>query len=79
MAYTLNAKLGDLLDDPSAIQVLERYVPGVSKNPMLRQAREMTLESLLAMPQAKELGITEAMVTRLLAEINNRKRPAPPG
>jgi len=36
-------------------------------------ASGMTLKSLLAMPQAKQAGITEEMVTKLLAEVNARK------
>jgi hypothetical protein len=58
MAYTLDTKLGDILNDPRAVEVLERYVPGVSKNPLLDLAKEQTLRSLLAMPQAEEYGVT---------------------
>jgi hypothetical protein len=73
MAYTLDTKLGELLKDTHAAEILERYAPGVSKNPMLGLARGMTIRSLLAMPQAKEAGITEEMVSKVLAEINARK------
>lgn len=73
MAYTLDTKVGEILDDTHAIDVLEKYAPGVSKNPMIGFARGMTLKSLLAMPQAKEAGITEEMVLKVLTEINARK------
>ena len=73
MAYTLDTKLGDLLKDTHAVEVLERHAPGVSKNPMIAFAHGMTLKSILAMPQAKEAGITEDMVSKVLAEINARK------
>jgi hypothetical protein len=73
MAYTLDTKVGDILKDTQALEVLEKYAPGVSKNPMIGLAKGMTLKALLAMPQAKEAGITEAMVTKVLAEINARK------
>ena len=73
MAYTLDTKVGDILKDTHAVEVLERYAPGVSKNPMLGLAKGMTLKSLLAMPQAKQAGITEDMVLKVLAEINARK------
>jgi hypothetical protein len=72
MAYTLDTKLGDLLNDTQAVEVLERHVPGVSKNPMIGMATGMTLRSILAMPQAKQYGITEDMVQKVLAEINTR-------
>ena len=72
MAYTLDTKVGDLLRDTHAVEVLERHAPGVSKNPMLGMASGMTLRSILAMPQAKQYGITEDMVQKVLTEINNR-------
>ena len=73
MAYTLDTKVGEILKDTHAVEILERYAPGVSKNPMIGLAKGMTLKSLLAMPQAKQAGITEEMVTKVLAEINARK------
>ena len=73
MAYTLDTKVGEILKDTHAVEVLERHAPGVSNNPMIGLAKGMTLKSLLAMPQAKQAGITEDMVTKVLAEINARK------
>jgi hypothetical protein len=73
MAYTLDTKVGEILKDTHAVEVLERHVPGISKNPMLGLAGGMSLKSILAMPQAKEAGITEDMVNKVLAEINTRK------
>jgi hypothetical protein len=73
MAYTLDTNVGEILKDTHAVEVLERHVPGISKNPMLGLAGGMSLKSILAMPQAKEAGITEDMVTKVLAEINARK------
>jgi len=73
MAYTLDTTVGEILKDTHAVEVLERHVPGVSKNPMIGMAKGMTLKSILAMPQAKEAGLTEDMVSKVLAEINTRK------
>jgi hypothetical protein len=73
MAYTLDTTVGEILKDTHAVEILERHVPGVSKNPMIGLARGMTLKSLLAMPQAKDAGITEDMVLKVLAEINAHK------
>jgi len=73
MVYTLDTKVGEILNDTDAIEVLERHAPGVSKNPMIGLAKGMTLKSILAMPQAKQAGITEEMVQKVLAEINARK------
>lgn len=74
MAYSLDTKVGDLLKDTGAVKILEKYAPGVSKNPMVGLAKGMTLKSLLAMPQAREAGLTEEMVKKVLAEINALKK-----
>ena len=74
MAYTMDTKVGEILDDTGAVKILEKYVPGVSKNPMIGFARGMTLKALLAMPQAKDAGLTEEMVKKVLAEINAIKK-----
>jgi hypothetical protein len=73
MAYTLDSKVGEILDDTGAVKILEKHVPGISKNPMLGFARGMTLKSVVDMPPAKEAGLTEDMVKKVLAEINALK------
>ncbi|HUE99316.1 MAG TPA: hypothetical protein VMN99_08670 [Anaerolineales bacterium] len=74
MAYTMDSKVGEILKDPGAVKVLEKYAPGVSKNPMIGLAKGMTLKTLISMPQAKEAGVTEEMVKKVLAEINALKK-----
>ena len=73
MAYTLETTVGEILKDTNALDVLDKHVPGASKNPMLGLASGMTLKSLLAMPQAKQFGVTEELVNQFLAEVNARK------
>ena len=72
MDYTLDTKVGEILKDTRAVEILERYAPGISKNPIIGFAKGMSLRTILSMPQAKEAGITEEMVTNVLAEINAR-------
>jgi hypothetical protein len=74
VAYTLDTKVGELLKDPKAVEVAERYAPGISRNAMLGLFKGRTLRSLLEMPQARKAGITEDMVLKVLEEING-----PPG
>jgi len=73
MAYTLDTKVGEILKDAHAVEILEKYVPGISKNPLIGLARGMTLKKLVSMPQAKQAGITEEMVVKVLEEINAPK------
>lgn len=72
MAYTLDTKVGELLSDTRALEILEKHVPGVSTNPMIGMASGMTIKSLLAMPQAQQYGVTEEKVIKVLEEINAR-------
>jgi hypothetical protein len=73
MAYSLDSKVGELLKDPKAVKIIERYAPGISKNPMIGLAKGMTLKSVVSMPQAKEAGLTEDMIKQVLAEVNAQK------
>ena len=72
MAYSMDTKVGDILKDTRALEILEKHVPGVSTNPMIGMASGMTIKSLLAMPQAQQYGITEEKVMKILEEINAR-------
>lgn len=74
MAYTLQSKLGDLLNDAVAVKVLEKSAPGITTNPMIGLARGMSLDTLLAMPQAKQYGISREMVLKVLSEIEAKKK-----
>lgn len=73
MAYTMDTKVGDILKDTRAVEILEKHVPGISTNPMIGFAQGMTIRSLLELPQAKQYGVTEERVSQVLAEINARK------
>jgi hypothetical protein len=70
MAFTLNTTLGELIDNPQAKAVLDAQLPGVSTHPMVAMARGMTLNMILSMPQAAQLGLTKDKAEALLAEIN---------
>ena len=70
MKFTLETKLGTLLDSPQAKAIIEKYMPGVSTNPMIGMAKGMSLNMLLATPQAAQFGITKEKVESVLAEIN---------
>jgi hypothetical protein len=70
MAYTLDTQLGTLLDNPQAKAVLEQYFPGISTNPMVGMVRGVSLNSILSMPQAAQMGITKDKVEAALVEVN---------
>jgi len=70
MTYSLDSKLGDLLVDPRVINILEKYLPGASKNPQISLARGMVLKVILAFPQARQAGLTKELVENIIAEAN---------
>ncbi len=72
MVFTLDTTVGELLDNPQAKALLDQYLPGVSANPMIAMVRGMSLNMLLAMPQAAQLGITKEKAEAILAEINKQ-------
>ncbi len=70
MEFTLDTKLGTLLDHPQAKAIIDKYLPGVSTNPMIDMVKGMTLNMILATPQAAQFGITKEKVETVLKEIN---------
>jgi hypothetical protein len=72
MEVTLDTTLGTLLDNPQAKAVLDEYLPGVSSNPLVAMAKGMSLKTILSMPQAAQLGLTQAKAEEILAEINRQ-------
>ncbi len=72
MAFTLDTTLGELLKEPQAKAIIDQYLPGLSGNPMLAMVQGMSLNAILAMPQAAQFGLTKEKVEAILAEINAR-------
>jgi len=72
MAYTLDTTVGEILDNPQAKAVLDQYLPGASSNPMIAMVRGVSLNMLLALPQAAQLGITKEKAEAVLVEINKQ-------
>lgn len=70
MAFTMDTTLGSLLDHPQAKPIVDKYLSGVSSNPMVGMVKGLTLNQVLSMPQAQQLGITRDKVESLLAEVN---------
>ena len=70
MAFTLNTTLGELLDEPKAKTLLDKHFPGIAANPMVAMVKGMSLNMLLSMPQAVQLGITKEKVESILNEVN---------
>lgn len=77
MPYTLESTVGEILKDEVAVEVFEKYVPGITHNPLIGFAKGMTLKSLLSFPQLAQNGITEEMLVGVLTEIEETKKNRP--
>jgi hypothetical protein len=72
MPFTRDTKISELLDNPQAKTVLDKQMPGLADNPMIAMVKGMTLNMLLSMPQAAQLGITKEKVDAFLVEVNKQ-------
>ncbi len=70
MAFTLDTPFGTLLDNPQAKPIVDKYLPGVSTNPMVGMIKGVSLNQVLSMPQAAQFGITKDKVQAMLNEVN---------
>lgn len=70
MAFTMDSTLNDILNDPKAVEVMNKYAPGISTNPMVGMVKGMSLNQILSMPQAAQFGLTKEKVEAMVAEIN---------
>lgn len=55
MAFSLDSKIKDILKDPRACAVLDKYAEGSSKNPQMKLVGGLTLRKLAGFPQAAYL------------------------
>jgi len=66
MAANIDMKLRDLMKDPAAVEVLEKFFPGFTKNPQLKLGYSMTFRKIAKFPQAK---VSPEMLEKLEEEL----------
>lgn len=49
MAYSINSKVGELLDNPAPRAVIDKHIPDMATNPQVGMARGMALKMVAAM------------------------------
>ena len=52
MAFSLDSKVKDILKNPAAAAVLDKYSEGASKNPQMKLVGALTFRKLASFPQA---------------------------
>lgn len=49
----METTLGEILDNPELVAIMEEMTPGVTKNPMIKMAKGFTLAKIVKTPAAK--------------------------
>lgn len=62
MAFSLDSKVKDILKNPAAAAVLDKYSPDASRNPQMKLVGGLTFRKLASFPQA---GLTEEKVAEI--------------
>jgi len=68
MAITIDSKLKDVVANPAAVEIMEKYIPGFSSNPQLKLGYRMTFKTISKFPQAKQFGLSDEVLAKLLEE-----------
>jgi hypothetical protein len=55
MSFSLDSKVKEILKDPRACAVLDKYAEGASKNPQMKLVGGLTLRKLASFPQSSYL------------------------
>ena len=66
MALTADSSLKDIMENEAGKAIMEKYIPGISTNPMLKMAMPMTLKKISAIPQA---GINAEKLQAIVADL----------
>ena len=67
LKFTLDSTLGEILDEPLGMKMMEEMLPELVHNPMIEYARRMTLaEGISSAPEVK--AVYEAVLKELNAQ-----------
>jgi len=64
--YSIDSKLGDLLKTPTALEILERFMPGISTNAQVKMGYGMAFKTIAGFPQS---GISKEKLAAIDEEL----------
>ena len=64
---TIQSTIAEALKNPKAIEVIERVIPGITKNPAIRMVSRFPLEKIT---QIDQLHISMDQLLAMLKEVN---------
>ena len=62
---SLDTKIKDILENPAAKGIVEKYLPGISTNPLVELVKGMSLRDVSTMAPAKKLGLTPEVLANI--------------
>ena len=62
---SVDSKIQDILENPAARGVIEKFLPGVSKNPLIDVVKGMSLREVAALKPAKKMGLTPEILASI--------------
>jgi hypothetical protein len=70
MVITLDSKIKDILANPKAADIVEKYAPGFKTDKQMKMVYGLSLRGLAKFPQAKALAEKLPLIEKEFAEIN---------
>jgi hypothetical protein len=62
-------KVKELVSNPETKAILEKHLPGVTSNPLVKMALGMTLKSVASFKQAKQVGLTPEKYAAIVEDL----------
>jgi len=62
---SLDTKIKDILENPAAKGIVEKYLPGISKNPLVDMVKGMSLRDVASLKPAQKLGLTPEVLANI--------------
>lgn len=53
MALSVDSKIKDIMKNPEAVAMMEKFSPGFATNPQMKMVQGLTFRALAKFPQAK--------------------------
>lgn len=64
---TVHSTIAEALQNEKAVEVIENFMPGITKNPAVKMFQKLTLDKL---PHMSKLGLSAEKLDEMLKEIN---------
>lgn len=70
MAISIDSKIKDIMANPKAVDICDKYMPGFKTDKQMKMVYGLTLRALAKFPQAKVSAETLDQINKELIELN---------